>query len=455
MNRTTISKLGLFLSLVAVVACTTDKAGTAGHPDASASGGAGGSAGGSGGARTGGAAGTDASVGGGGGADAGQDGAVIPGCTYPPLGNGDAGLGPSPGVLLVGGTDYTSTTQVVALNPATGTILGNATYPDGDAVPAASGGVGFVLERTLGALDVLTSTGTVARRVLLRTADGGAGTNPHDVVLVPGSVPRKAYVSLYDASAIAVVDIDAGSVTKTIDLSAYMASGDTDGSVEVDSGLYDGATGRAYFSLERIDLNTARVAPYQLACPAAKALVVGIDPATDTLVDLNGSDAGTGYSLGLVSHSRMAQDPGSGKALLLAEGCFQKADGGSTRVLHGVESLDLATGVAATLLAPTSQDFLGDLQITGAGATVIESFDALYVASWHAFGVSSSSLGQAYSCVPDQAVAASQGRLLGATTDGARISVVAYDLATQSGATVAANIVGATTTAVAGLALVK
>lgn len=459
-RTTTLAQLAFVLSFthVALQACTSDKSPGGNGADAS-TGGTGGTSG-AGGAATGGTTGADASTGGtsSGGKDAGFDGApdgARVGCTYASAPS-DAGLGTLQGVLLVGGTNYTSTTEVVALSPATGAVLGRVTYADGDAVPAASGGVGFVLERTNGALDVLTSSGAVAHKVALTAADGGTGTNPHHVVVVPGSSPRKAYVSLYNANAIAVVDIDAGTVKKTIDLSSYLDPTDSDGSVDVDSGLYDAATGRAYFALERIDLNTAWVAPYEQACPPVPALVVAIDPATDMLVDLNGSDAGTGFSLGLVSPSAMVQDPGSGKALILAEGCFKKIDGGSERVLHGVESLDLATGATTTLLSPTSPNLLADLEILGAGTGVIESYAPNYSALWNGWNVDSPALGPSYSCIPEQSVVANQDTLFGATFTGTSASVIAYRLSQGSGSVLVQNIFQASTSQnIAGVALVK
>lgn len=461
MTSKTLTQLAFIVSLghVTLQACTSDKShgGTSGN-DASTGGGSG--TGGS--ASTGGSAGTDASTGGSsastGGKDAGTDGAADAaplGCTYAPRG-ADAGLGTSPGVLLVGGTDYTTATEVVAVSPTTGGVLGRANYADGDAVPTASGGVGFVLERTNGVLDVLASTGTVAKTVPLHAADGGTGTNPHHVVLVPGSSPRKAYVSLYAGNAIVVVDIDAGTVLKTIDLSTFLDPSDTDGSVDVDSGLYDAATNRAYFVLERIDLNTAWVPPYEQACPPVPALVVAIDPATDTLVDLNGSDAGTGFSLGLVGPSAMVQDPGSGKALLLAEGCFKQMDGGGVRVLHGVESLDLVTGATTTLLSPTSQNLLADIEVIGAGTAVIESYDLNYSPLWNGWNVTSPVLGPAYSCIPEQSVAAGQDTLLGAVLAGTSGNAVAYHLSQGSGVTLGQGIFQAATSQnIAGVALVK
>lgn len=380
----------------------------------------------------------DASTGDASDASTDSEGGPLPGCPSQMRDSGTYGSSFS-GVLLVGATDYTSTTKVDAITLTTGAVAGSATYADGDAVPDSSGGVGFVLERTNGALNVLTATGTVAHRVLLQTADGGTGSNPHDVLVVPGSSPRKAYVSLYGANAIAVVDIDAGTVTGTIDLSGFQAAGDTDGTVEVDSSLFDATTGRAYFVLDRIDQNTAYQNPgYLLECPAEPGLIVAVDPATDTLVDLNGSDAGTGgHALGLVSHGALVQDPGSGKALAIAAGCFATTDGGSPRSKQGVESIDLQTGVVTTVLAPSTENYLNYVEILAPGSALIQSFDANYVTLWNAWSTSSATLGAAYDCVPEGAEAVDSDVVIGANFSGLDVRVVEHRLSTGTNTDVA------------------
>ncbi len=431
-----------------VPSCTDDSKGGdgGGLGDASSGGtpGTGGAA--TGGAATGGAAtgGTaadgavvDASDASDGSADGSPDGGALPGCGDQMNDSGTYGSSFS-GVLLVGATDYTSTTKVDAITLSTGALAGSSTYADGDAVPDSSGGVGFVLERGNGALNVLTQAGTVAHRVLLQTADGGAGSNPHDVLVIPGSSPRKAYVSLYGGNAIAVVDVDAGTVTGTIDLSGFQAAGDTDGTVEVDSSLFDATTGRAYFVLDRIDQNTAFQTPgYLLECPAEPGLIVAVDPATDTLVDLNGSDAGTGgYALGLVSHGALVQDPGSGNALAIAAGCFATTDGGSPRSKQGVESIDLQTGAVTTILAPSTENYLNFVEILAPGSALIQSFDANYATLWNAWSTSSATLGAAYDCVPEGAEAVDPDVVIGANFWGLDARVVAHRLSTGTNVTV-------------------
>lgn len=482
-QRSTITRTALVLFTLgafAAEACSSDDDGGkgSGESDASTDAGAGGSqatggktgtgGSGNGGSATGGATGAEAGTEAGTpeagtpeGGDAGDAGGPV--CSYVPGGNtGDAGnpgdggaVGP---VVLVSGTDYTTTTEVVTVSLGTGQVIGRSTFSDGDAVPAASDGTAFVIERTAGALDVLTQAGTVERRILLENADASSGVNPRHVVKVPGSAPRKAYVSLYDGNAIAVVELDTGVVTKTIDLSGLRDPGDTDGSVDVDSGLFDTTTGRAYFSVERIDRNTINdKTSYHLTCPPVPAVVVAIDPATDSLVDLNGSDAGTAYSLALVSHSAMVQVPGTSTALLLAEGCFEAADGGGARAHHGIEALDLATGATEVRYAPTSGDYLAALELFGATSAAVQTADEFYTYFWHAWNTGSPTLGAELLCVPEGAVAAGSDALVGVIPHGTNWDVASYAPSTGTVVTVVHENVfdGAGLFATAGSALVK
>lgn len=103
----------------------------------------------------------------------------------------------------------------------------------------------------------------------------GAGSNPHDLVVV---APNKAYVSRYDATAIAIVDPSvgpscAGFVTGSIDLSA---SADADGIPEMDQMLLVG--NRLFVAVQRLDRD-------DLFRPATNGALVVIDTTTDQIVD--------------------------------------------------------------------------------------------------------------------------------------------------------------------------
>jgi hypothetical protein len=439
-------------------------AGGTGSTGGRASGGAsGGSAG-----ASGGSAGTAGASGG----SAGAGGRPDAGSSTPPDASvgPDAGPGPNdvlcaaggapPSPLLVVGTTYCgtgcTTSELAAVDLARGCVLGRSTLGDTDTVPRASNGRGFVVERTNGALDVISARGGVDRRVDLHGGDGGTQPlNPHDVVFVPSV--SKAYVSLYAASGIAVVDVASGAVTRTIDLSSLLDPSDADGSVDADVGFYDAVTGRVYFALQRTDLTTTYAPPYQLACPPVPSLLVAIDPATDTLVDANGTAAGKAIELGLVAPADVAFDPANRRALLVANGCVKAGDGGTRRVLGGVEAVNLDTGATSVLYAPASQDFLSHIALLGSGAAVLQAFDATFATLWNRWSPSSSALGAPLSGVPEQAVAEGTDSLVGVTLGGpTRVTRVnRYTVSTQVVTSVVASPWTKPHQAVAGVALVR
>jgi hypothetical protein len=99
----------------------------------------------------------------------------------------------------------------------------------------------------------------------------GAGSNPHDIAVVSET---KAYVSRYDATSLAVVDLSRGPgcknfTTGTIDLSPYA---DADGVPEMDQMTIVG--GRLFVAIQRLDRNS-------FFRPAGTGALVVIDVATD------------------------------------------------------------------------------------------------------------------------------------------------------------------------------
>lgn len=400
----------------------------------------------------------------GGGADAAPDGGA-------PDARADSGPGPAEVLcaardaavstsLLVAGTSYCSgctQSELAAVDVANGCVLGRSTFADSDVGPRASGGRAFLVERSNGMLDVLTPSAAVTARIDLHGADGGSAyIDPHDVVFAhPSGGAAKAYVSLYGGDGIAVVDLDARRLETTIDLSAFLDTSDTDGSADPDVGFYDAATGRAYFVLQRTDVNTAYVFPFVIACPPVPSVLVAIDTTTDTLVDLNGGDAGVGLALGLVAPADVAVDEAARRALLLSNGCGRSVDGGVTRVLAGVESVNLDTLATSVLYAPTSQDFPSRIVLLGADSALIQSFDASFDTLWNQWAPSSSALGAALAGVPDLAVAETTDTLLGVAWTNGRPVVGRYRLSTQTTTMVVASPWVGAFTATAGVALVK
>jgi hypothetical protein len=352
--------------------------------------------------------------------------------------------------LLVAGTDFSTTTEVSSVDPTAGSVAGHSTVADGDAVPAASGGLGFILERTRDQVDVLASDGSIAQSIDV-TALGDA--NP------PSSIAHEAFVTLYDANRVAVIDLDAARVAYSIDLTSYLDPNDSDGSVDVDNAVYDPARDRVYVTLARIDLNTITTPNYELACPSEGGLLLAIDATTLTPVDLNGSAPGVAVQLSLVDPVSVALDAANHRLLVMDAGCFASADGGAQRVKHGIEAVDLSTGATSVPYQPSTADFLTRLILTGAGQALVDRFDASYVEHWNWWQVGASTLGSELSGVPDAVSYDGADALLGvsfpAPEAGGGPDVVSYDLGTETTTTIVSSPWSGTFSSAAGSALVE
>ncbi len=105
----------------------------------------------------------------------------------------------------------------------------------------------------------------------------GAGSNPHDLVFVSAAGYRKGYVLRYNKAALWVVNMDAAKTADfklgEIDLSAWS---DDDGAPEMHLGYYYG--GYVWVVCQRYSLSTFS---------AGTAVLLKIDPATDTVIDLD------------------------------------------------------------------------------------------------------------------------------------------------------------------------
>jgi hypothetical protein len=184
---------------------------------------------------------------------------------------------------------------------------------------------------------------------------------------------------------------------------------------------------------------------------------MALDVTTDTLVDLDGSSASLGIELGLANPVDIAVDGST--AYVLSAGCFQTTDGGSQRVQHGIDEVDLSAGTVTTVYAAQNQDFLARLVLVAPGGALVDTFDPTYAEHWYAWTPGSNSLGAEVAAVPQAAVAEDATHLLGVTattTDaGTSAEVVRYDIGTQSSASVVASPWQGSFSSAAGAALVK
>jgi hypothetical protein len=369
--------------------------------------------------------------------------------------------GAAQATLFVAGTDYSfgGSSELAAVDLEHRCIRGRTVFDDSDIVARVSDGHAFVLERTSDAVAMIDSSAKVSDTIALNTVDGStASQNPHDIVYVkPPGGGAKAYVSLYNASQIAVLNLETPGVEKKIDLSSFLDPTDADASSDPDVGFYDATTGRVYFVLQRTDVTTSYAPPYIVHCPPVPSLLVGIDVVTDALVDLNGAAAGVGLPLSLVAPADVAVDVSGRRALLLANGCGSPPDvdgGDYERVLDGVEAVNLDTLATTVLFTPTSEDFFSRLVLLGSDSALLQSFGNLG-AVWNKWAPSSPSLGAVIAGVPDQAVVEGPDSLLGVFITGTHARVARYSVSSQTGDTVVSSPWAGTFKYTASVALLK
>lgn len=147
----------------------------------------------------------------------------------------------------------------------------------------------------------------------------GNGANPSDIVVVS---PTKAYVSAYDRAHLQKWNPATGTSLGTIDLSAFA---DADGLPEAD---HMARFGRWLFvSLQRLDRAHGFV-------PTDSSLVVVIDTANDTVVDVNPSLPGTQAILLPRTNpvTTFAWDPIGRRFYLGCVGAYGALDGGIVRI---------------------------------------------------------------------------------------------------------------------------
>jgi len=345
----------------------------------------------------------------------------------------------APNHLLVAGSDFKNTTEIVSVALSPAAVGDGHTYSDGDASPVSSGGLGFALEATNDKVNLL---------------DGGKIKTTFDLT-DPGTATtaltaNKAYVTLYNQSLISILDLANGTVSRRIDLSQFNDATDTDGSAEVSVAAYDDAKHTAYFLLQRIDRNAIAADPdFHLPCTAERGLIVGIDTTTDAIVDLNGAADGKAISLSLVSPTSIALDSTGGKLTVLASGCYT----GKTLGHQGVEVVDLAAATTSVAYAPTSDDFLDRLIITSGTNALLHTFDTSFGEHWYKLDLSTGTLGSELSGVPS-AVSFDGTDLLGVKVTGKVGAVARYSITGGTSTTVSATSWSGQYSSASGTALV-
>lgn len=363
---------------------------------------------------------------------------------------GDGGDASGPSYALFVGTDFVSS-ELAVVNLHPDSVAGRLPLADQDSVPYASSGAGFVLEDTVGKVIVLDhaqpwmATSTID---INDTPDAGpSASNPHAIVLTTGS---KAYVARYASNVLKIIDVASGTVTGSLDLSAFVAPDDPDGLVDVQDAAFDATSGRAYFLLQGIDqTGTGSIPPdYVGPCLASGGEIVGVNVSDDSIVDLNGAAAGTAIALLGADPESLTPDFAHGRLIVPDTGCYQvpatdAGDAGTpARLQRGVESVALATGTSAWLYQTSEIDRLqGLVWVDGTHAFVNEG------SNWLAWNPTQTTLGDVVANFPQGPVYDGAGRIVGlsfttpdAGSDAGIVwSVVAMDVATSQISTIASN----------------
>jgi hypothetical protein len=210
-----------------------------------------------------------------GGRDSGSD------ASPPPDASGDGGVTDCVlDRLLVATSDFV-TGGLGTVDVASGAVsLLGGDAGDQDLVPAVAGCTPVVLERGTGTLLVQSADDPlVTERSIDLNPAGGLGpyaANPQTIAAVPDG---RAYVLLQATAAIAVVDLRAGEVTSTIDLTSLAKAADADGNPDpLDLLVVDD---RAYVALGHYWFDSSFAIQFE-----GSELAV-VDTTTDALVDVD------------------------------------------------------------------------------------------------------------------------------------------------------------------------
>jgi hypothetical protein len=198
----------------------------------------------------------------------------------------------------------------------------------------------------------------------VRQFSTGNGTNPQDIAVL---TPQKAYVSLYNAPYLLVVNPEAGAVTDSIPLGQFA---DADGVPEAARMWFTGTGDRVFVALQR----------QNSFVPDDTAYVAVIDGVADTVLDADATQDGV-QAIKLVGRnpiSDLEYDFTRNRLLVCSVGDFGVLDG-------GVEAIDVNTlealGYETTEAALGGQ--LGDVAVSASGRAYVSLSDLSFEgASW-------------------------------------------------------------------------
>jgi len=412
------------------------------------------------GASTGGAAGSSAGAAGAGAAGAGGGVAGSGGAGSDLDGSSDRDAARRSFGIFVGSDFIGNQVKLTAVDWASHAVAGSTLIPTAfaDAVPFAERGGAFLLERSASKLLLLDRDqpwlGT-ASIDLAASDDSGIGTNPVAVVYTG----TNAYVPLYFANSIAVVDVAQKKVTGAIDLSRFADASDSDGRVDVFDGTYDASARRAYFLLQRIPQFERGIDPDRASpCLPVTPLIIAVDTTNDSLVDLDG-DGGNG-ALALIGANPTAfvPDLAAGRLLVVDAGCYDPPEGGIgdggpdaqaslPREGRGIEALTLASGASAWLYRHTGTERLSGMVLVDATHAFVSTDDASLDTHWHAWDPSMPTLGAQVTSFPKFGPRlVGPGQIVGLShvdvDAGTANALVSFDVASGQTTTLVSDIFG-------------
>jgi hypothetical protein len=358
------------------------------------------------------------------------------------------------GVGIFAGSVGSNGVKLVAFDFAKGAVAGTATISAsfGDAVPVVGVGRDFLMLRSDSKVLVLDEARPwiATKTIDVGVVDAAMGTNPHAVV----DTGTKAYVALYGTNRLAILDPAAGTITGHVDLSAFASPSDPDGLVDVFDGVYDAASHRAYFLLQRTDQNEWGIAPdFVNSCLPVAPLVIGIDTTNDAVVDLNGAAAGNGIELLGKNPGAFVPNLAAGKLLVVEAGCHDSAEAGAPadagpslpRRSRGIEAVDLARGTSAWIYEHTQPGRLDNLVWIDGAHAYVSVADASYEPHWFAWDPATTALGAEDLAFPRHWPRHVGGRTVIGTeevnVDGGTLrSLIAFDIDTKRTTTIAVDL---------------
>ncbi len=247
-----------------------------------------------------------------------------------------------PGTAFVATTDFkTGGYAVVDLDTLDVQTFQGGGIVESDNAVAYYGGAIYVINRK--DFDNITVLDPADVSKAERQFSTGNGTNPHSMAFASA---EKAYVSLYGADYLLILDPSTGKEIGRIDLSAYA---DDDGIPEASPMVL--VDGKLYVALQRLDRNN-------WFTPTGTSYVIVVDTSADRVVasiELTGTNP-----------QYMRYDEVMGRIVVSETGSYGIQDG-------GLETVDPATGVAEGFFITEAQagGDVGDFAVVGEKVYVV------------------------------------------------------------------------------------